>query len=334
MNLGGLGKVETAETYLDIAFARAKKHASAVKKSFKGSHFNKQKQREFDSVVTVRNTLSKHLSLIHDSFPKVRDLDPFYKELIPLVLDLDQFKKSLAAVKWANERIQAMHDLTNKKIRGAKDYEAMMKVKRAYYGRISSIIKQLKKDFKFLEEARKQLKVLPTIKTSLTTIAIAGFPNVGKTTLLKALTGSAPAIAHYPFTTQQIMMGYKTYKGNKLQFMDTPGILDRPLKKRNNIEKQAVLAMRHVANVIVFVIDPSESCGYTLKEQKSLLKETAKNFDIPIIVALNKMDLATEEQIEDASKNTQNLVVLSAQEEQNIRNLMIEIGKNLPTSSD
>ena len=45
------------------------------------------------------------------------------------------------------------------------------------------------------------MKDYPTIKTSLFTVAICGFPNVGKTTLLSKMTPSEPEISNYSFTT-------------------------------------------------------------------------------------------------------------------------------------
>ena len=81
--------------------------------------------------------------------------------------------------------------------------------------------------------------------------------------------------------------GWRTF-----QVIDTPGLLDRELEKRNAIELQAVLALRYLADMIVFVIDPSETCGYTLDRQLALLESIRANFpDIPFIEVENKADL-------------------------------------------
>ena len=114
-------------------------------------------------------------------------------------------------------------------------------------------------------------------------------PNVGKSTLLAALTGSKPEIAHYPFTTKNLNFG--SDKKNKIQFVDTPGLLDRPLSKRNKIERQAIVALKHVAKLIIFIFDVSET-GYELKAQKKLLDEIRKSFRVPIIKVTNKADVS------------------------------------------
>ena len=86
-----------------------------------------------------------------------------------------------------------------------------------------------------------------------------------------------------------------------MQFIDTPGVLERPASERNPIERQAVSAITNVADVILFLIDASESCGYPLEEQMKLLeivKETvistptqAGEEVTPIVVAVTKSDI-------------------------------------------
>lgn len=51
--------------------------------------------------------------------------------------------------------------------------------------------------------------------------------------------------------------------------VDTPGILDHPLEERNTIEMQAVTALAHLQCCVLYFIDISEQCGYTIKEQVS-----------------------------------------------------------------
>lgn len=51
------------------------------------------------------------------------------------------------------------------------------------------------------------------------------------------------------------------------QVVDTPGILDHPLEERNTIEMQAVTALAHLQCCVLYFIDISEQCGYTIKEQ-------------------------------------------------------------------
>ena len=78
----------------------------------------------------------------------------------------------------------------------------------------------------------------------------------------------------------------------RFQLIDTPGLLDRPFSKRNDIEKQALSALSNLADIIIFVIDASETCGYSLEDQLHLLSQVKKTFsDSSLIIVENKADL-------------------------------------------
>jgi nucleolar GTP-binding protein len=51
--------------------------------------------------------------------------------------------------------------------------------------------------------------------------------------------------------------------------IDTPGILDHPLEQMNTIEMQSVTALAHLRACIMFFMDLSEQCGYSVKDQVS-----------------------------------------------------------------
>jgi nucleolar GTP-binding protein len=85
----------------------------------------------------------------------------------------------------------------------------------------------------------------------------------------------------------------------EIQMVDTPGLLDRPLYERNDIELQAILALNYLANLVLFIIDASEFCGYTIDEQINLFKEIKELFKVPAVVAINKIDLVDEEKVKE-----------------------------------
>jgi nucleolar GTP-binding protein len=112
------------------------------------------------------------------------------------------------------------------------------------------------------------------------------------------LSKAKPKVAQYPFTTKEIHVGHierkEKYEIKRFQLIDTPGLLDRPLSKRNEIEKQAISALRNLADVIVFILDPSETCGYSFSDQKNLLAQLKKMFkDSSLIIVENKTDVKT-----------------------------------------
>lgn len=103
-----------------------------------------------------------------------------------------------------------------------------------------------------------------------TTIVIAGFPNVGKSTLLRQITDATPEVANYPFTTKGIQIGHLERNWKKIQIIDTPGLLDRPILDMNEIELNAMVALEHLADAIFFIIDVSETCGFSIESQFNL----------------------------------------------------------------
>jgi len=109
---------------------------------------------------------------------------------------------------------------------------------------------------------------------------------------VRRISSGKPKIASYPFTTQGISVGHFESNGLTFQVIDTPGLLDREMEKRNEMELKAILALRHLANVIVFVIDPSEYCGYGIDIQLRILSDIRSKFpDITIIEVENKIDI-------------------------------------------
>ena len=90
---------------------------------------------------------------------------------------------------------------------------------------------------------------------------------------------------------------------HSVQIVDTPGILDRPMAKRNEIEREAIAALKYLAHVIIFMIDPSEACGWTFDQQLNLLSEVQKMFPLnPILIAVNKVDITPSDKLDAARK--------------------------------
>jgi len=173
--------------------------------------------------------------------------------------------------------------------------EFLKQKQKEIYGRVSSIVKQVDKNLMFLASAQKILRTFPDIE-DIPTVVIAGYPNVGKSSLIRKLSAAKPEIAQYPFTTKQIYVGHMEkivrYETKQYQIIDTPGLLDRPLSERNKIEKQAIAALRHLADLIVFIFDPSGTSGYQMNDQ-ILMLENIKNLfnDVPFIIVENKVDI-------------------------------------------
>jgi nucleolar GTP-binding protein len=240
---------------------------------------------------TIDSTLNKYIK----AFPSFNQLHKFEFELIDLTISIDKLRKSLGAIDWARKQVRELRKDLRKKINrvtSLNDYAKLESYRGMFYGRASSIIAQVANNLEFLNSARNTLKKLPKIDPEVTTIVVAGYPNVGKSLLVKQISSAKPAVAKYPFTTKQLNIGHIIIGNEKIQIIDTPGILDRSPEKRNKIERQAIMALRYLANLIVFILDPSEHCGYTIDEQKRLLAEISELFsDVKILEIENKVDL-------------------------------------------
>ncbi|MBN1544893.1 50S ribosome-binding GTPase [Candidatus Woesearchaeota archaeon] len=325
MNFQGLAKVETADWYIDLAFRNAKKSASEMKGQMRANPTS-IKRAELAKISAVNRTLKRHLDLILTSFPSLDSLPEFYQELIRVTLDYAELKKSLGAVRWAQQKVRFFSDSYHNRIRRCRDFSRMTSYSREYYGRISSVMKQVKKQLEYLEHSRRVMKGFPNVKTKMFTVCISGFPNVGKTTLLAKLTGSRPEIADYAFTTKNLNTGYANINNHKVQFIDTPGTLDR-FEKMNLIEQQAYLALKYCADMTVFVFDASEQ-GYAEERQLKLLaniKAEAKEF----AVYISKTDIAQEQKIESFLKKIRKDGKLSKSVYKDPKDLRIMIGRLL-----
>lgn len=296
MAFQSIGKVETAQGYIDIAFKAGQSKVSSMKQKPR-TKIEKIRAEERKRISTIEKVLAKAFTRVMKNFPSLDDLPEFYKELVKCTLDYGQIKKSLGALKWAIKKISYFFRIYDKKIRRSEELIDIIKQRKEFLGRAASVVKQIKQELVVLEKARVTFRNYPSVKT-LPTVAIAGFPNVGKTTLLSKLTSATPEIAAYPFTTKGINIGYATHKHQKVQFIDTPGTLNR-FDKMNYIEKQAFLAIKHCADVVIYVFDLTEP--YPIKEQEKLLKklERSKN---KIMLYLSKTDILDKEIINDFNK--------------------------------
>lgn len=289
MNFQTLTKVEKADTYIDRALHASSKRAAELRSQKKAKdRVAKSRTIELARIESFEKPITGAFNNIVKSYPDFDELPPFYQELTRATLDIDQLRKSLGAVNWARRQIQNIAADYKKRINQNKSMTEFNKIRTEFLGRAISVIRQVKKNLDYLEKARKVLKRFPAIKTSWYTVVIAGLPNVGKSTLLAALTGSKPEVAYYPFTTRNLNFG--SDKENKIQYVDTPGLLDR--EKRNEIEEQAIIALKHIANIIIYVFDPTEACGYSMEMQKNVLKKLKQEFDVEVIKVANKADMS------------------------------------------
>lgn len=274
--------VPTSDELTNKAFKRAARAMSG--KTIEGR--DSRLRANESMVLTAANIFTDNLANIVRRFPSFEQLPTFYYELTDVLVGIEKLKMSLASVDWASRKI---HEVARSYVGKIRDADLPEPVRKEAFGRIASIVKSINKDLLFLNEARNILRKLPDVQDE-PTIVIAGYPNVGKSSFVSKITGATPEIATYPFTTKGVAIGHFIRNDIRYQVMDTPGLLDRPMAERNNIERQAITAIHFLDAVVMFIIDPSESCGYEIEDQKRLLAEIRENFDLPLLVVANKAD--------------------------------------------
>ncbi|WP_096389913.1 NOG1 family protein [Halopenitus persicus] len=275
-----------AEELIDKAFSRAARAGRA-----KSGH-----EAQESMLRTAGNVLSDNLSNVVTSWPDFEyDVDPFYYELADAIVDVDELRQSLSEVMWASRQIESIRDEYTTKLRRS-DVDTARKHRKQAFARMADIAEEVADDLRLIGDARDDLKTLPDIRTDEPAIVVAGYPNVGKSSFVNRVTRASNEIAEYPFTTRGVQIGHFERDHVRYQIVDTPGLLDRPLEERNDIELQAVSALEHLADCVLFVVDASGDCGYPIDVQLALRDELASLFgaDVPLLTVCNKRDRSTD----------------------------------------
>ena len=127
------------------------------------------------------------------------------------------------------------------------------KATEAHIGKLKAKIAKLT-----LEEEKRRSSKAPTKgfyvkKAGNATVALVGFPSVGKSTLLNQLTGAKSEVGAYHFTTLDVVPGVMEYNHAKIQILDMPGLIKDA--SRGKGRGREVIAAARSADVILLVVD-------------------------------------------------------------------------------
>lgn len=124
-------------------------------------------------------------------------------------------------------------------------------------------------------------------------VNIIGCPNVGKSTLMNALVGERLSIiTSKAQTTRHRIMGIVSGEDYQIVFSDTPGII-KPLYKLQEKMMQFVITALSDADVFLLITDIFED----IQLEESYLQKLQRT-NTPILLLINKVDIATQEQLE------------------------------------
>ncbi|GMH14211.1 hypothetical protein Nepgr_016052 [Nepenthes gracilis] len=300
-NLKKITVVPNGKEMIDIVLSRTQRQTPTV--VHKGYALSRLRQFYMRKVKYTQQNFHEKLSAIIYEFPRLDDIHPFYGDLLHVLYNKDHYKLALGQVNTARNLIGKI----------AKDYVKLLKygdslyrckcLKVAALGRMCTVVKRISPSLAYLEQIRQHMARLPSIDPNTRTILICGYPNVGKSSFMNKITRADVDVQPYAFTTKSLFVGHTDYKYLRYQVIDTPGILDRPFEDRNIIEMCSITALAHLRAAVLFFLDISGSCGYSIAQQAALFHSIKSLFmNKPLIIVCNKIDLQPIESISEEDR--------------------------------
>ncbi|THC97715.1 hypothetical protein EYZ11_002821 [Aspergillus tanneri] len=286
-----IAPVPTSQEFLDIVLSRTQRQLpTQIRAGFKISRIR---------VKYTQETFCEKFQAILDGFPRLQDIHPFHKDLMNTLYDADHFRIALGQVSTAKHLIETVSRDYVRLIKYAQSLFQCKQLKRAALGRMATICRRLKDPLVYLEQVRQHLGRLPSIDPNTRTLLICGYPNVGKSSFLRSITRADVDVQPYAFTTKSLFVGHFDYKYLRFQAIDTPGILDHPLEEMNTIEMQSITAIAHLRSAVMYFMDLSEQCGYSVGDQIKLFHSIKPLFANKIVfLVINKIDVRRPEDLE------------------------------------
>lgn len=300
-NFKKMKPVPSAPELIDIVLMRTqRKTPTVVHPGYKITRIRSFYMRK---IRFTQQTIQERLSTILTEFPRLNDIHPFYADLCNTLYDRDHYKLALGQLNTARSLVDGIaRDMLRMVKYGDSLYRCKC-LKRAALGRMCTILKRQKSSLAYLEQVRKHMSRLPALDPQTRTLLLCGLPNVGKSSFMNKITRANVDVQPYAFTTKSLFVGHCDYRYLRWQVIDTPGILDHSLEDRNTIEMQAITALAHLTCSVLYFVDISEQCGYTLESQVSLFQSIQPLFaNKELVVVINKIDAQPYDTLEPKKK--------------------------------
>ncbi|TMW66494.1 hypothetical protein Poli38472_004259 [Pythium oligandrum] len=231
-------------------------------------------------------------------FPALKKMHPFEREVVLLTLGSGAYEKHVQQLR---KVYASLHNVGKKHEKECQEQRTKQEAIDCGLRCIEELREVVEENGDVLSDVAsmaKTLRGLPSVDLEKPIFAFVGAPNVGKSSLVRALSTASPEVANYPFTTRGITMGHLFVDGISYQIADTPGLIYRPDDRRNAIEKLALAMIEKTQAAIGFVFDPTGLSGTSIRDQLELREElrarvSAVRDDHTWLDIISKTDVST-----------------------------------------
>ena len=150
-----------------------------------------------------------------------------------------------------------------------------------HIGLVKAKIAKLKEEIEQKKKGKGKTSGYVLKKSGDVTVVLVGFPSVGKSTLLNAITNAESKVAAYEFTTLTVVPGLLNYKHAKIQIFDVPGIV-KGAAEGTGRGKEVLAAIRS-ADLIIMVVDINQLKHKNILEDELYESGIRLNKDKPFV---------------------------------------------------
>lgn len=305
----GAVKWETAKEIIDPALKKTRKFSARENLRWE----ERKKEEAIKKIKLLADQLANRTKNLTLSYPSLEEIHKFYRSIVEVWLSISRMEKILNDIwsaqfkirKIAGRFIERLDKIT---LEEKEDLVKLKSLKQEAYDRIISAVYDLDDEISTLASITRKLARLPDYNPHLPAVVVTGPPNSGKSTLIRNISSAKVETASYPFTTKKISFGHlemnvSEFISIRTQVVDTPGLFDRPTDERKEPELLALKAIRHLADIVIILLDCALTNPLGPEGQKKIYFTIKSFFEKKdYIVAINKLDIANEDVLDSLTK--------------------------------
>ena len=278
---------------IETALKRADRVGYNKKLKNDGARAKNRAARQLDLLM---KELTKPLGTYEDGFVHPDALHPFERALLSLSVGEEKYMHAVEGVSSLRKSVVGVAKGYAGRCSKSPTKKEALDLRDQGFQNVESTYKRYSYILDELKEIAKSLRKLPVVDPELSTVALVGAPNVGKSSLVQLLSSGLPEVQNYPFTTRSIKMGHFFVNGHRCQVTDTPGLLYRGDDDRNDMEKLTLASLQYLMTSVLFVIDLTGECGTSLADQWRIREELLQRFpNKPWVDVFSKADVLQEQ---------------------------------------